>query len=103
MAKGEGKGRGGCGAVASLMSVLESITAIGFLGNLGLYLVDETYNGRLYQCLLDGYDGRTSSSVCNYAWALAVFSMLASFVVFLLMCLTCCCGKVPGVINVIFQ
>mmetsp|Transcript_14329 Transcript_14329/g.30873 ORF Transcript_14329/g.30873 Transcript_14329/m.30873 type:complete len:159 (+) Transcript_14329:178-654(+) len=99
MARGEGRGAGGCTFVANVVSILQSIAAIAIVVLVAGYMYDTLG----FRCLLDGKEGRTSSSICNYAWALAAFSMLASFVVFLLGCLTCCCGKVPMVINLVFQ
>jgi len=99
MGGGEGRGAGGCTVVANVVSILESIGAIAVIVLVAGYM----YNTLGYRCLLDGKEGQTSESICNYAWALGAFSMLASFVVFLLGCLTCCCGKVPMVINLVFQ
>mmetsp|Transcript_10364 Transcript_10364/g.17785 ORF Transcript_10364/g.17785 Transcript_10364/m.17785 type:complete len:159 (-) Transcript_10364:1592-2068(-) len=99
MGSGSGKGRGGAGIAASICSILESGVAIAVIVITSIHLWDE----QGYQCLLDGKGGVTDSSICSYQWAVGAFSLLASFVVFLLQCITCCCGKVSMLINAIFQ
>ncbi|KAA8499541.1 hypothetical protein FVE85_7126 [Porphyridium purpureum] len=103
MGKGAGKGGGCAGILAAIVSLLEWGVAIAVMVLVGEYMYQERVNGVYYACLLDGRDGTANESICEYAFALGAFSILASFIVFLVQCATCCCGKIPNIIGTVFQ
>mmetsp|Transcript_13328 Transcript_13328/g.33795 ORF Transcript_13328/g.33795 Transcript_13328/m.33795 type:complete len:158 (+) Transcript_13328:208-681(+) len=97
MAKGSGKGEGS--PVLSIVGVLCSLGEFGFSVGITILLWQDLATNSL--CLLEGYNIR-NMSICNYAYALAAWSILVSFCVGLLMLFTSCCGKVSHIIGIIF-
>lgn len=77
-------------AIAAICPLIQVACAISIILILPLHLTNQ--NG--VKCLLDGYDGLSSYAICNYAYALGSFSLLAGLVVFLLQIVTSFCCKV---------
>mmetsp|Transcript_9179 Transcript_9179/g.22914 ORF Transcript_9179/g.22914 Transcript_9179/m.22914 type:complete len:165 (+) Transcript_9179:159-653(+) len=104
MAKGSGKGGG---TALNIVSIVCTLAEAGFAIAI-LYLVSELYtdvifgvvNGTL--CLLDGYNPN-DGGICFYAWSVAALSLMISLIVSIIKCVTCCCHKVPHVVEVTFD